>query len=152
MLPITKWEPFKEIERFFDEDFWPSLPKISWDLATDVYRKGGKVFVEINLPGVDPNKIDISIEDNYLKVKGSREEKKETKKGDYYRKEIKRGSFERVVLLPVEVKKDKAKAEYKGGVLKVVIPEKSPKMGKTKKVKVEVKEEKAKSVGEKSRK
>ena len=137
-MALIKREPFGEIDRLFDEDFLlPSLPKMSWDLAVDVYRKGGNVIVEMSLPGIDPEKIDISVEDNYLKVSGSREEKKQTKKENYYRKEIRRGSFERVVRLPVAVKEEKAKAEYKDGILKVIIPEKE-KAVKAGKVKVEV--------------
>jgi HSP20 family protein len=135
-MALAKWRPFNGLTRFFDEDFpsisWKpffnedfpaiSLPKFGWDLAVDVYEKNGNAIAEMNLPGIDPDKIEISVEDDYLTVKGSREEKKETEEKDYYSKEIKRGSFERTVKLPFSVKKDKADAEYKDGVLKIVFP------------------------------
>ena len=133
-FPLMRWRPFGE--QFFERDFPVStLPKFGWDLAVDVYEKNGNVIAEMNLPGIDPDKIDISVEDDYLTVSGSREEKKETKEEDYYSKEIKRGSFERTVKLSHAVKKDKADASYKDGVLKITIPKDEKKEG-TIKVKV----------------
>ena len=133
-FPLISWKPFGE--RFLERDFPVStLPKFGWDLAVDVYEKNENVIAEMNLPGIDPEKIDISIEDDYLTVSGSREEKKETKEEDYYSKEIKRGSFERAVKLSYAVKKDKADASYKDGVLKITIPKDEKKEG-TVKIKV----------------
>jgi len=77
---------------------------------------------KMNLPGVDPNKLNVSIEDGLLRVSGSREEEKEKKNKHYYSKEIRSGSFERVISLPQPVQKDKVSAEYEQGVLKVTIP------------------------------
>jgi len=134
-MSLIKWEPFGDIDHFF-EDF-PSFSKMDRDLAVDVYEDGTNVVAQMNLPGVDPDKVDVSVEDNYLHISGSREEEKEEKKKHYYSKEIRRGSFERVVNLPAVVEKDKVTAEYKNGQLKVTMP----KVTKTEagKVKVEVK-------------
>lgn len=137
-MSLIKWEPFGDIDRFF-EDF-PSFPrqdKFGWDLAVDVYEKDNNVIAEMNLPGIDPDNIDISVEDNYLRVSGSREESKEEKDKQYYSKEIKRGSFERAVRLPDAVEKDKVKAEYDNGELTITLP-KAP-ASKTEKIKVQVK-------------
>jgi HSP20 family protein len=132
-MPIIKWEPFRDIEKFFEEDFlFPSFSRIGWDLAVDVYEEGGNVVAEMNLPGVDPEKVEILIKDDHLKISGSRDEKKEIKGENYYRREIKRGNFERVVKLPTAVKADKAEAEYKDGILKVIIPKEEEKVGKVK--------------------
>lgn len=122
---LIKWEPFKGIERFLEED-WPfvQLPRIGRDLAVDVYEEKSNVTVEMNLPGIDPDKVDITFQDHYLKVCGSREEEKETKEKNCYSKEIRRGSFERAVRLPAEVKENMADAEYKEGVLRISIPKK----------------------------
>lgn len=122
-MTLTKWKPFNGLTRFFDEDFpVVTLPKFGWDLAVDLYEKEGKVIAEMNLPGIDAENIDITIEDNYLKISGTREEKKEIDEKDYYSKEIRRGSFERTVELPTVVRSDKAEAEYKEGVLRVILP------------------------------
>ena len=126
MTTLMKWEPFKEMERFFGEDF-PFLPivpklKMGWDMAVDVYEEKGNIIAEMNLPGIDPEKLEITVKDGYLKILGKREEEKEKKETNFYYKEIKRGEFERLVRLPVAVKAEKAEAQYTKGVLKVILP------------------------------
>lgn len=137
-MAIIKWEPFADIERFFDEDFsLMPFAKFGRDLAVDLYEEGDNLIAEMHLPGVEPERVDVSVEDNHLRVVGSREEEKETKKKNFYSKEIKRGSFERIVRLPIAVDKAKVHAECKNGVLKVTLP----KQVKTEanKIKVEIK-------------
>ncbi len=119
-MALIKWEPFGGIDRFF-EDF-PAFPKQGLDLAVDVYEKDKNIIAEMNLPGIPPDKINVSVEDNYLRVSGSREESKEEKEKHYYSKEIHRGSFERVVRLPAAVEKNKVSAEYKNGELTITLP------------------------------
>lgn len=117
---IRKWEPFRDfIEKFFDEDIFPI--KVA-SMATDVYETDKDVIVEINVPGFKKEDIKISLQDNYLKVEGRIDEEKEDKNKNYWRKEIKKGSFVRVIPLPREVDVKKAKANLKDGVLKVTLP------------------------------
>lgn len=113
-MQLISWEPFRGLERMFEED-----------LAVDVYEEGNTVVAEMALPGIDPDQLNVSVQEGYLRVSGSREELKEEKKKNYYRKEIKRGSFERLAHLPVEVQAEKAVATYKDGVLKVAFPKKN---------------------------
>jgi len=134
-MSIIKWEPFDDIDRFFEGGlFSPQFSKLGRDLAIDVYEEGGNIVAEMNLPGIDSDKVDISVVDHHLKVKGSREEEKERKEKNYYSKEIRRGSFERVVRIPDDVDADKATADYKDGVLKISLPKKEGE--KAKKVKI----------------
>lgn len=118
-MQLTKWEPLGELDRFFDE--FPRS-KFGWDLAVDVYEKDNNVIAEMSLPGVDPEKVDISVDDNYLRISGSREESKEEKDRHYYRQEIHRGSFDRTVRLPQSVDKNSTKAECKNGNLIITMP------------------------------
>lgn len=91
----------------------------------------------MDLPGIKESDLEISVENDVLTVSGKREEKKEVKKEDYYRKEVRIGSFSRSVILPMTVKSDKAEAEMEGGVLKITLP-KAEEM-KPKKIAVKVK-------------
>lgn len=140
-MAIVKWDPFQGLDRIFEEDFplmslrggnYPS------DLSVDVYEKKGDVIAEMHVAGMDPEKLDVTVEDNYLRVAGQKKEEKEEKDKNYYYKEIQRGSFERTVRLPANVKSDEAKATYDDGVLKIVVPKEKPEK-KSKKVKIEVK-------------
>ncbi|HBM45849.1 MAG: Heat shock protein Hsp20 [Parcubacteria group bacterium GW2011_GWF2_38_76] len=100
----------------------PQVVKSDWALATDVYNKGRNIVVKLNLAGIDPDKIDISVTSDSVKISGVAEEEETTEGCDYFVKEIRRGSFERVVKFPVRVEMDKAEAEYKNGILKITIP------------------------------
>lgn len=139
-MSLIKWEPFDEFDRFF-RDF-SSLPALrnsnmGWELATDVYEDGSNLVAEMHLPGLDGDDIDVEVQDNHLRVSGKREEVDEKKGKDHYAREIRRGSFERVIPLPAAVKQDGVEADYEDGVLKVVMPKRDE--SSEKKVKVNVK-------------
>ena len=137
-MSLIKWEPFEDIDRVFRDMSIPALKmnNMNFDLACDVYEDGNNLIAEMNLPGLDGELIDVEIEENHLRVSGKREEVQEKKEKNHYTKEIKRGSFERLVPLPSLVKKDEVEAEYKEGVLKVTMPKRE---GETEnKVKVKV--------------
>lgn len=139
-MNIIKWEPFKEIDRLFDDRSFFSFPQFSrlgLDLAVDVFEEKGKVIAKMSLPGVKPEELDLSLEDDALTISGEREEEKETEEKEYYSKEIRRGSFSRSVSLPVSVDASKAQAEYKDGMLVVTMPAIAG--AKQKAVKVEIK-------------
>ena len=120
MVFIRRWEPFKEfIEKFFEEDLDFS---ISPRLATDVYETDKDLVVEMQVPGFKKEDIKVSFQDDYLKVEGKAEEEKEEKEKNYWRKEIRRGSFVRVIPLPKKVDPKKAKASFKDGILKISLP------------------------------
>jgi len=95
------------------------------DCQADVYVKDNKIMANLDLPGIDPKDIEITIEGNLLKVFGSREEEKEVNEQDYYRKEIVKGSFEKYITLPTnKIDQEKISASYKKGVLNIEIPKK----------------------------
>ena len=134
-MSLIKWEPFKDIDTFFDS--FPTFIRTSGDLAVDLYEKDTSVIAEMHLPGIDPDNIDITVENDYLCISGSREETEEKVKKQYYSKEIRRGTFERIVHLPSKVKEDEVSAEYKNGELVVTLPKAAE--SAMKKVKIEVK-------------
>jgi len=148
-MPIIPWRPFKDLDRWFEDWEWPEdwFERPRWGrllpvLRTpkmDIYEEGDNVVAEVELPGVDPKNIEVEVKDNTLKVEAKGEEKKEEKKKGYYRKELSKGYYKRVIPLPVEVKGEKAEAEYKEGMLKIVIPKVKPPKKKEKGVKIKVK-------------
>lgn len=142
-MPLIPYRPFWDIDRWFEEE-WPErwFPRRS-TLQTprvDIYEDNGNVVAEVELPGVDPKKIEVEVKDNILKVEAKMEKKREEKGKGYYRKELSKGFYKRAVPLPVEVIREKAEASFEGGILKVVIPKQKPvKKEKEKKIKIKVK-------------
>lgn len=139
MSPIIKWEPllqpFEEIDKFFEGGLTPVSK--GFIPAVDVYETKDSVVVETPLPGIDPDKVDISIENDVLSIKGETEKKSEVEDKNYYRKELRSGSFYRSVALPSHVVADKASAVSQDGVLKITIPKAPEKKSKTIKVKID---------------
>jgi HSP20 family protein len=142
-MSLIKWSPFfdqfEDVDKFFS-DMTPALrgAKNSFVPAIDMYENEDSVIVETQLAGIDPDKVSISIENDVLCIKGEGEKKSEVDDKNYYRKEIRRGSFYRSVQLPAHVDGDKAEAEADDGVLKIKIPkaqELKPKAIKIKKIK-----------------
>lgn len=131
-MALIPWKPFRDLERFFEEEWEPFLPEPShvFHPAMDIYESGNNLIAEVNLAGIDPKNVNVSLEDNVLRIEGKQEEKKEEKKKGYYCKEIRKGAFKRSAALPVEVQAAKAKAEFSDGILKVIMPKAEPKKEK----------------------
>lgn len=128
---LMLFDPFQEIAQSWDDNFFGSGVKLN----ADVYQDKDNVIVDFDIPGVKPEEIEITVENDVLTITGSREDKKEVKREDYYRKESWAGSFSRSIILPMQVKNDKAKANFKDGILKVTLP-KADEI-KSKKIKIE---------------
>lgn len=116
-------------ERFFDEPFlgqgrWPSQLNSwpdAWSPSIDVSEGEDAITVRVELPGVDPKDIDVSLSGDALTVSGEKREESEERRAGYYHAERRFGSFHRTVPLPAPVDKEKIAAEYEKGVLTVRI-------------------------------
>lgn len=163
MALLEKWRPSRELDRFrsefddllerfgFDRDWFGRFPLgreffADWEAlperpAIETRVEDGKFIVHADLPGIDPKDVDIKVVGDVLTIKGSREEKRETKKADYFRREIRYGAFERSVGLPEGIKAEDLKATYHDGVLELTAP--MPKEAAPKEVKIQVESSKS---------
>lgn len=121
-MSARKINPLSEMERLFENEH----VYLGGNMAIDMFEEDGNLIVEMNIPGIEPSKIDISLEDRHLRISGEREEVEEEKDRDYYCKEIKRGSFERIIRLPLDVDITKTTADIKHGNLRISLPKKEP--------------------------
>ena len=128
-MPLIPHRPFHELERFFnDDDLFPSKKRTTLqEPRMDIYEEGDNLIAKVELPGVEPDNIDINVTEDTLNLRAKHEEEKETEEKGYYKKELSRGFFKRAVPLPVKVKNEEAEASYEDGVLKVTIPEQEKK-------------------------
>lgn len=141
-MSIIKWTPFFPELDDMEETMKSMLPDIrrsqfGFTPAIDMYEDKDNIIVETQLGGINPENVDISIENNVLNIKGESEKKSEIDEKNYYRKEIRRGSFYRSIALPTKVDGDGAKAVNEDGILKISIP-KAPEV-KPKTIKIESK-------------
>ena len=110
----------REINRFFDEAMLPlkfSQRRISYPLV-NVCEDDQNYYVDINVPGVEKDAIDLTLTDKSLVIKGERA----VEEGKYFRQERLAGVFQRIVAIPDPVDREKVSAKYKNGVLEVVLP------------------------------
>jgi len=127
-MSLIKWTPFfADNSDDMDKLFSDMLPAVRGDQfgftpAVDVYEDKDSITIETQLAGIDPEQVEISIENNVLSIKGESEKRREVDEKNYYRKEIRRGSFYRSIPLPTRVNGEAAKATSEGGVLKIVVP------------------------------
>lgn len=124
-MAIIKWTPMDnldDMDRFLGNDWLPMMPRRIMNPAMDIYEDKDNLVVETPLVGIDPAKVNIEIEDNILKISGDSKHQSEVDDQNYYRKEVRYGSFYRAMSLPKAVKGDSASASYKDGILKITVP------------------------------
>ena len=108
----------------------------AWAAPLDVAADGDDFVVRASLPGVAPENIQVSIEDNVLTIRGETASHFETTEGSYLMRERRSGSFHRSLRLPDTVDQDKAEPRYEHGVLTITLPKSEAKKAKQFDVKV----------------
>lgn len=88
----------------------------------NVYDDGESFMVTAEIPGIDPQQIEIQATATSLTLKGERKRPEESGKRSYHRLEREFGTFNRSLSLPTQVNPDKIKAFYKNGVLEIMLP------------------------------
>ena len=109
--------------------------------AVDVWETDQDVMVRVDLPGVDPNDVEIYTTEDSLRIRAESKREEERRERGYYRAERRYGRFERMIDLPAQVKPDQAKATFRHGMLEVKLPKTEQAKERMKKVPVEVEEE-----------
>jgi HSP20 family protein len=91
----------------------------------DISETESEYKIEVELPSINQQDIEVKIDNNILTVKGKREEEKEEKERTYYTRERYYGSFQRSVSLPNNVNPDDIQAKFENGILHIRIPKKA---------------------------
>lgn len=127
MIPsIWRVDPFRELMRLrnemnrlfsgFSYPFEEVYPAVNFWLN----EEGAIVTAE--LPGIDAEKLDISILNDTVTISGSREEEEKKGQENYHRKERPLGKFSRTLQLPFKINGEKVEARYDKGILKLTLP------------------------------
>lgn len=114
----------REIDRLFDDMYGGTGSRATWTPSSNVRESKDAVLLEMELPGIEPDQVDISIENDMLTVRGEkREERREgEEEGRYYLIERNYGSFSRAFSLPPGVDPEQVKADFSNGLLTITIP------------------------------
>ena len=99
-----------------------AVPVGLMELALDMYETEDNVVVELSVPGVEPEDIQVRVVGNRLTIEGELKAEHKTEDKDYVLQERRYGRFYRAVALPEHVKAGDAQAEFENGVLKLTVP------------------------------
>ena len=141
---VIRWDPFRnlsnlqeQVNRLFESSFHGRTDEsalTTWAPSVDIYETENELVLKADLPEVAEKDIDIHVENNMLTVRGERKFEQKVKEENYLRVERAYGSFSRSFSLPNTVDSDAIKADYKNGVLTVVMPKRAE--SKPKQVKI----------------
>jgi len=125
-MAITRYEPWgllNQLQRELDRGAVEgSTATAEWAPAVDIKEESERFLIHADIPGVKPEKIDVSMEEGVLTIKGEKKTEAETEKEGYKRVERTYGSFYRRFSLPDTANPDAISAASKHGVLEIVIP------------------------------
>ncbi|ATL72089.1 Hsp20/alpha crystallin family protein [Nocardia terpenica] len=115
---LMRTDPFRDLDRLTQQVFGtPARPVV---MPMDAWREGNEFFVELDLPGIDPESLDLDIERNVVTVRASRPQLDQDRA--MIAAERTRGVFSRQLFLGENLDTDAIRADYHDGVLRLVIP------------------------------
>src|SRR5438876_6369865 len=148
-MSINRYDPFRDLRTLQQEVnrlFTGNLPRSfddegiargAWSPSVDIYENKDHIVLEAELPGMKREDFDLSVENNVITLRGERHFEKKDESDNYHRVERAYGSFTRSFTLPNSVTAEGATADYRNGVLRVVLPKRE----ETKARRIEIKGE-----------
>ena len=132
IMNLVTYDPFREmrslqdeVNRLFSTSFNRSgdseLTRGAWNPSVDIYENKDQIVLEAELPGMKPEDVNISVENNVLTIHGERKFEKKDEKDNFHRVERSYGSFTRSFTLPPTVSSEAADAVFENGVLRLTL-------------------------------
>jgi HSP20 family protein len=130
MTTLTRWDPFRELTTLRDEmnrmfgrpAGAPGGAGVTWSPPVDVFDTPEAIILKAELPGLKPEDVELTVDDNVLSLRGERRFQEKVEDGRYYRLERAYGQFSRSMALPQGVRADEISAVFSDGVLEVRVP------------------------------
>jgi len=134
-MAISRWDPFRdlmsiqnELNRLFGRTYagesGGSAPGVAgaWVPPLDIYETGDRFVVNVELPGIEPDSVDVSVEDSVLTIHGERSFYDEVDEESFHRVERRYGQFARSITLPQTTDAERIEASFDRGVLTITVP------------------------------
>jgi HSP20 family protein len=142
IMPITRWEPFQEIERWepwreiehlqqrMNRLFERMIPggdgggvsALTFIPSAEMEETADEVHLRLEIPGLESKDLNVEVTEESVSISGERKSETKTEEKGVTRSEFRYGKFERIIPLPAHVQNDKAQAEYKNGILTLTLP------------------------------
>ena len=140
MTTMMRWDPFQDLRSAQDEmaQMSPMLAQAlglhaqqqgnarptttAWAPALDISERKDAYLVTVELPGLKPEDLDITMEDGLLTIQGERQFTAESSEQQFHRVERRYGAFRRSITLPAHVLAEQIEASFEDGVLQILVP------------------------------
>ena len=137
MTTMTRWDPFQDLRTAQDEmtQMSPMLAHAlglnsqqanarasAWVPALDISERKDAYLVTVELPGVEADDLEITMEDGLLTIQGERQFTSESSEQQFHRVERRYGAFRRAITLPAHVMAEGIQASFEDGVLQILVP------------------------------
>src|SRR5512132_1469096 len=135
MTTMMRWDPFQDLRSAQDEmaQMSPMLAHAlglhtqqasatAWAPALDISERKDAYLVTVELPGLKPEDLDITMEDGLLTIQGERQCTQESSEQQFHRVERRYGAFRRSITLPAHVTAEGIQASFEDGVLEILVP------------------------------
>ena len=138
MTTMMRWDPFQDLRSAQDEmaQMSPMLAHAlglqgqpqgsgtatAWAPALDISERKDAYLVTVELPGVEADDLDITLEDGLLTIQGERHFAHDSSEQQFHRVERRYGAFRRSITLPAQVQAEQIEASFDNGVLQIVVP------------------------------
>ena len=144
-MNLTRWEPFRDLlslqdrmSRVFDDPFarftTPMEAARGWFPPVDIHEENDAIVLRAEIPGISRDDIELSVENGTLTLRGEKNLEEKVESDNAIRQERFHGSFVRSFVLPSLIDSDRIQANYRDGVLEVVLPKAEE--AKPKKIKI----------------
>ncbi len=121
-MALVRSDPFRDVDRLFQQ-LWANPNGVKpMAMPMDAYRKDDSFLMRLDLPGVEVNSIELTVEDNVLTIQAERPAPPAADGIDPVITERPCGMFSRQVLLGTNLDSEKIRAEYEAGVLTLIVP------------------------------
>jgi HSP20 family protein len=139
MATMTRWDPFQDL-RSAQEEMAQMSPMLAhalglhaqqgsgratttaWAPALDISERKDAYLVTVELPGVEADDLEITLEDGLLTIQGERQFTQESSEQQFHRVERRYGAFRRSITLPAHVMAEGIQATADNGVLQILVP------------------------------
>lgn len=132
-MAVSRWDPFRdlmsiqsELNRLFGRTYGgeggETVHGASWAPPLDVYETGDRFVINVEIPGVSADQVDISVEDSTLMITGQRTFYEGISEESFHRVERRFGTFGRTLSLPSNANLEGIEASFDAGILTIEVP------------------------------
>ena len=142
LVNLNPWEEVQKMNELFDRAFGSASEgtnfpaQASFALPIDVYERDNQLFVRAAVPGVKPEELDITIDNNVLTIRGETKHETESEDTKVYRREYRYGTFTRSIRLPQDVNSEQVEADFDNGFVTIRMPRVIPQKPEPKRIQV----------------